>query len=448
MKTSFSDLNRLSICVNRSPNRRISFLKIVQFLIVALVLFGSDPVQANPAQGHLCNAGLNLGGAYGRLKFFGEAFGGSPPADQIAAIATNLSNAAGEIRDFHTEAAIINPLHTKEQLPDSRRNIIDNLTRLSDVAGTLTSNDASRISVIRSQFQDSLAYFYTSENQRGHIRGENCDTELLDACYHFAAAHVAAAFGPPQQHHVGMMRRAIQDGIRLSFDNTTREDPANDPFDPNTTLCCNFGRRAEWTPILALDANSSWEDFTEQEGYLRGMVAAIPPPFCGEKTWVKGKWITYTDYQIRERGWTHIGRLNRMCTRELACIDQPPHPNALPECDSSRAGVVIQNRFSHNGCIAQGCEGGTQRIDRDKHGNLVEPYDAIFDTYECRDGSRDSEVENGGSVRRRTTGMWYYVGAGVYGGGRACLTEKGVARVRNEGHKIRPLNEPCDNPSD
>ena len=101
-------------------------LRILQFLISALVLFASDAVQANPAQARLCNAGLSLGGAYGRLKFFGEAFGGSPPPDQVAAIATNLSNAAGEIRAFHTEAAIINPLHTKEQLPDSRRNIIDN----------------------------------------------------------------------------------------------------------------------------------------------------------------------------------------------------------------------------------------------------------------------------------------------------------------------------------
>ncbi len=98
----------------------------------------------------------------------------------------------------------------------------------------------------------------------------------------------------------------------------------------------------------------------------------------------KGKWTTYTDHQIRNRGWTPIGRLNRFCKRELACVDRPPHPNTLPACDSSRAGVVIQNRFSHNGCIAQGCEGGTQRINRDRNGNPVEPYDAIFDTYECR----------------------------------------------------------------
>jgi hypothetical protein len=448
METNSCDLNRQANIKHKSPNRMTSLRRIVSFLIPVLLLFATDAVQANRAQERLCNVGLSLGGAYGRLKFFGGASGGRPPPDQVAAIATNLRNAAAEIRAFNWEAAFINPIHTKEQLTDSRRNIIDKLTRLSGTARTLTSNDAPRISEIRSQFQDSIAYFSTSENQRGFVRGENCDTELLDACYHFAAAQIAAFFAP-QHHHVGMMRRAIQDGIRLSFDNTTRGDPANDAFDPNTTLCCNFGTRADWAPILALDANSTSGNFNAQEGYLRRMVFAIPIPFCGKKTWVKGKWITWWDYYIRQKGWTPIGRVNRFCRRELACIDKPSHPNTLPECDSSREGVVIQNRVSHNGCIAQGCEGGTQRISRDKDGKPVAPYDAIFETYVCRSGASGSTVKGAdGSVPKRATGMWYKVQAGPYGGGKACLTEKGVARVKHEGHKITPMNESCDSPSD
>lgn len=375
-------MNRLRICKNGSPNRMILLLKIVLFLIPALVLFASDAVQANPAQARLCNVGLNLGGAYGRLKYFGKEFGGSPPPDQVVAITTNLANAAAEIRAFEIEVERINPPHITEQIRDSFRRIRNNLTRLSNDAGNLKSNDAPRISEIRSQFFNGIAYFYTSENKRGYVWGENCDTELLDACYHFAAAHIAAAIRP-QYHHVGMMQRAIWDGIKISLDNRTRSDLVNFP-----PLCCNFGRRAEWTPILELDANSTWAEFTNLEGYLRGFVAAIPLPIgCGRGTWVDGEWITYTDHQIRKKGWTPIGRLNRFCRRELACIDRPPHPSTLPACDSSRAGVVIQNRFSHNGCIAQGCEGGTQRIDRDRNGKPVEPYDAIFDTYECREGS-------------------------------------------------------------
>ena len=93
---------------------------------------------------------------------------------------------------------------------------------------------------------------------------------------------------------------------------------------------------------------------------------------------------TYTDEYIRSGGWTPIGKLNRFCSREIACADKPPHPKELAACDSGMMGVVIQNRYSHNQCIAQGCERGTQRIiERDKDGKPVRDYDANFDTYVC-----------------------------------------------------------------
>lgn len=53
-------------------------------------------------------------------------------------------------------------------------------------------------------------------------------------------------------------------------------------------------------------------------------------------------------------GWTPLGNLNRLCVAELSCGGK------LPVCDATTAGKVIQDRRSHNGCIAQGCEKGTQ----------------------------------------------------------------------------------------
>jgi hypothetical protein len=99
--------------------------------------------------------------------------------------------------------------------------------------------------------------------------------------------------------------------------------------------------------------------------------------------WIIAPIAGFTDEAIRSKGWTPIGQINRFCSMELACENKPPYPKDLPQCDPTGTRIVIQNRYAHNGCIAQGCEGGTQRIDRDRAGNPVKSYDAIFDTYQC-----------------------------------------------------------------
>ena len=71
-------------------------------------------------------------------------------------------------------------------------------------------------------------------------------------------------------------------------------------------------------------------------------------------------------------GWTPLGRLNRFCSRELLC------GGGIPKCNSANQGKVVQDRRSHNDCVAQGCEGGTQTI-TDRHGT----YPANFETYVC-----------------------------------------------------------------
>lgn len=94
----------------------------------------------------------------------------------------------------------------------------------------------------------------------------------------------------------------------------------------------------------------------------------------------------YTDEYIRNKGWTRISPdEERRCAHEMACLDKKQHPRELAQCGSSgTGGVVIQNRSSHNGCIAKDCPANTRQTIDNNFGQPVKPYPAIFPTYECK----------------------------------------------------------------
>lgn len=52
-----------------------------------------------------------------------------------------------------------------------------------------------------------------------------------------------------------------------------------------------------------------------------------------------------------QSGWTPLGSLDRWCTAELEC------GGGIPVCapNGINAGLIIQDRRTHNGCVAQGC---------------------------------------------------------------------------------------------
>ena len=57
-------------------------------------------------------------------------------------------------------------------------------------------------------------------------------------------------------------------------------------------------------------------------------------------------------------GWTPLGMQNRLCRRELDCS------GSIPRCvrGGANSGKIIQDRRSHNGCVAQECGGGSQFV--------------------------------------------------------------------------------------
>eukprot|EP01084_Bolivina_argentea_P276870 472522_1 len=65
-------------------------------------------------------------------------------------------------------------------------------------------------------------------------------------------------------------------------------------------------------------------------------------------------------------GWSFIGNVDRSCSAEL---DQTKYCDGvtIPPCDSSTNGKTVQDRKSHNECVAQGCETGSQYVQLTYH---------------------------------------------------------------------------------
>ncbi len=116
-------------------------------------------------------------------------------------------------------------------------------------------------------------------------------------------------------------------------------------------------------------------------------------------------------------------------------------------CDSYARNAVRQNRANKDG----GCKYYGNRWTNDEKGH----YNWCIDP-----NRRQAELDREQSIRERdlarckkkvskgSSGMMYAVQQGPYGGGHVCLTGKGVARIKREGHRIRPLGKPCDNAGD
>lgn len=236
----------------------------------------------------MCNVGLNLGAAYGRLVVFGSPGFAVTPPDQVAAIATNLRNASAEIAAFEP---LVNTLHISPGRTESVRLIRADLERMARDAANLATRDASRVGSIKGRYKQGLTYV----NRDGHLDlHSTCDSCLLDACYHFAAAHVSSVIeqvGPRRtllNRHLGMMRNAIRSGINLSWDNITgtydtatgTDRPAYGGVRTLRRMCCPFGREAGWEPLLNLGPNATWAEFTDLERYLQRFVREIRAVNC------------------------------------------------------------------------------------------------------------------------------------------------------------------------
>jgi len=119
-------------------------------------------------------------------------------------------------------------------------------------------------------------------------------------------------------------------------------------------------------------------------------------------------------------------------------------------CDSYARNAVRQNRANQDG----GCKYYGNRWTNDEKGHYnwcIHPNRRQAEL-DSEQGIRERDLarckQKAGTAKKRTNGKMYAVQAGPYGGGHICLTGKGVARIKREGHRIRPLNKPCDNAGD
>ncbi len=265
-------------------------------LLMLLCLGMPGIADAGVEHERVCNVGLNLGGAYGRLQVFGTPGFAVTPPDQIAAITTNLGNASAEIAAFEP---LVNTLHISPGRSESVRMIRTDLERMAREAADLATRDAQRVESIKDRYRQTLRYV----NRDGHLYfSSTCDSCLLDACFHFAAAHIASVIeqdGPRRtllNRHLGMMRNAIRSGIDLSWDNITgtydpatgRDRSAQGGVRTLRRMCCPFGREPGWLPLLSLGPNTTWAEFSEFERYLRGFVREIKAVDCDSSDAHKG----------------------------------------------------------------------------------------------------------------------------------------------------------------
>lgn len=331
---------------------------------VLLLFCGAQPANANVAQRQILDASINMGWATETLARDGRA------ATTIGDVASAMGLAQAHIR------ALVGELRA----PYGNLDFSVVLQRLADWDRATAASDAAAatryVQQTYDRFRETLTVYFDARTQR-LVRDSNCDVFFAEVGFHFGRAHISALRNDAaaREGHLGSMRQAIRAGLQQ-----------------DQLKLCGFGVPADWDLLPVLSGDTSANGFGATLRYIQEIAlqaqggagrAVLPALIAQGGSFITAPIAGFTDEAIRAKGWTPIGKINRFCRMELACENKPRYPKDLPQCDPTGSRIVIQNRYAHNGCIAQGCEGGTQIIDRDGAGKPVKPYDAIFDTYEC-----------------------------------------------------------------
>lgn len=237
-----------------------SFWRVIGAALVffALVSLTPRPAQANEAQARIVSAGISLGQATARMELFGKAYGGDPPADQMADIGTNLANAAAEIEA--AEALLQEPFRSNREFRGALDTVLRKIKGYENVKRYNYLQKANYIKDIWSTYRQGLMYTYYSGRQDSFQFNTNCDSLLLDVGFHCGRASIASAIQPPhrrsgarastyQSGANSALRNAINSGLDIALDGR--------PPQPNPKkIACAFGAPDAWSALPNFQSDS------------------------------------------------------------------------------------------------------------------------------------------------------------------------------------------------
>ena len=267
------------------------------FCSLWLTLLLSVDALANEAQSDIFRAGVLIGQAEARLHFFGLAFRGNLPQDQIVAIRLNLTEAANRI----TAAEGLFQVPFSSLRGTTMQRIV---RRLNDFErATAQWNYRQKpyyLADLERDYRNGLQYTFNTARQDAIQWKGTCDSAILDAGYHLGKAITAAniSAGDPamrrrlfadtyQQKAFSEMRNTIGFGLRIAIDGDPPGAPRGLVGSNVEKTCCSFGSSVNWRSFLSsLRWNSSALAF-DAAGFSQMKVIArtdLRPGACGGRT--------------------------------------------------------------------------------------------------------------------------------------------------------------------
>ncbi len=261
--------------------RVITFYRLMVLLCAFLAAYTFLPTtsSANPAQKHICNAGINLGQAEARVYLFGRSFAGPIPAEQETAIATNLANASAEITA--AEALFGEPFNSERSRNGIAASVISKISGFgSNASGSSYQHQSSYIRSIAETYRSSLAVTFVSSRPDAFQKNENCDSILFNLCYNYGRATIGSSFDPGWEYRgsAGLIPQLIRDGLAVAM------DPGHKPYDGHhKKICCTFGSPAAWSAFPSFSGTSPYSLYSSSQSTLQGIIGSANAldPVCG-----------------------------------------------------------------------------------------------------------------------------------------------------------------------
>jgi hypothetical protein len=306
-------------------NYRSSLLFLFRILAATFTFVAC--LQANRIQERYCRAALNLGYAEARLSSFGRLMNGQIPVDQEVSVELNLANAAAEIRAAMAIEEV--PYRSDGLRNEAGRLLLNQLDDFSQrTEGRNHTQRAAMINGLRATFRSLLSVTFVSSRSDAVRAESNCDTFVVDSCYHYGRATIIASFDDRVSSErrgaaLGSMRLAIREGLAIAMDLN-----GHLPFDGHRMKeCCTFGTPEEWAPFLALRPSNPVGTFAGNTGELLRIIrdANLLDPVCSESN--VNPWDRAADegHELTEE--------QERRTRELVDALIARGENALNRCD-------------------------------------------------------------------------------------------------------------------
>ena len=248
-----------------------------------LILLPLTCLQANEVQWRVCRAALGIGQAEARVALFGRLLDGQIPADQEAGIAANVSNSAEEIRA--AMELIEEPFRTEWlRSPAGINNLLNDLDLFTGrTAKWNYSQKAGHLHGLMGRLRSIFSMtFMTGRGDALRSEG-NCDRFIIDTCYNFGKASIAAFIDDSQASGyrgaaLGSMRMAIGEGLGIAMD--AGGHLGFDGF--RKKECCTFGTPADWAAFQNFPPSSPGSVYAQKIGEIQTIVrgAVRLDPVC------------------------------------------------------------------------------------------------------------------------------------------------------------------------